>query len=553
MSYADIDPRPSAELATDPDWWRGAVIYQIYPRSYQDSNSDGIGDLSGIIHRLPYLASLGVDAIWISPFFRSPMKDFGYDVSDYRDVDPMFGTLGDFDALVEQAHGLGIRVIIDLVLSHTSDQHPWFKESRSSRDNAKADWYIWAEPKPDGTPPNNWLSIFGGSAWEWDGQRMQYYMHNFLAEQPDLNFHCEEVQHALLDLVRYWLERGVDGFRLDTVNFYFADKQLRDNPPLDAAARNDKTAPSVNPYNFQDHLYDKTQPENIEFLRKFRAVCDEFEAITSVGEVGESQRGPEVQAAYTSGGDKLHMCYDFDLLSNIFPTGKIVAEVMRKTQETGPDGWACWAYSNHDVPRHASRWNLSPEAQRCYAGLLMSLRGTVCLYQGEELGLTEAYVAFEDLQDPYGKRFWPRFKGRDGCRTPMPWNHEKTNGGFTDVKPWLPVALEHIEHSVDLQERDPDSTLAFYRAMIGFRSGLRPLLKGDWTLHEAQDDYIAFVRSYDGQRVFCAFNLSPGDRNIGLPEGNWRPDRAAPFQLRETSDGFVLPPWQAVFAVDDAR
>ncbi|MDJ1007094.1 MAG: alpha-amylase family glycosyl hydrolase [Paracoccaceae bacterium] len=553
MSYADIDVLPSAELNVDPDWWRGAVIYQIYPRSYQDSNGDGIGDLTGIIHRLPHLAALGVDAVWISPFFRSPMKDFGYDVSDYRDVDPMFGSLGDFDALVDQAHRLGIRVIIDLVMSHTSDQHPWFKESRSSRDNPKADWYVWAEPKADGTPPNNWLSIFGGSAWEWDGQRMQYYMHNFLNEQPDLNFHCEEVQAALLNIVRYWLERGVDGFRLDTVNFYFCDRALRDNPPLDQSARNDKTAPSVNPYNFQDHLYDKTQPENLEFLRKFRAVCDEFGAITSVGEVGESQRGPEVQAAYTSGGDKLHMCYDFDLLSNVYPTGTAVAEVMKKAIEASPDGWACWAYSNHDVTRHSTRWSLSPEAQRCYAALLMSLRGTVCLYQGEELGLTEAYVGYEDLQDPYGKRFWPRFKGRDGCRTPMPWNHEKANGGFSDAKPWLPVALEHIEHSVDLQDRDPASTLAFYRAMISFRAGHRPLLKGDWTLHKAAEDFIAFVRSEGDDCVFCAFNLSPGDRKVGLPDGNWRPDRAAPFDLRETADGFVLPPWQAAFAVGERQ
>ncbi|MEJ2035119.1 MAG: alpha-amylase family glycosyl hydrolase, partial [Maritimibacter sp.] len=276
-------------LAKDPDWWRGAVIYQIYPRSYQDSNGDGVGDLLGIVRRLPYIASLGVDAIWISPFFTSPMKDFGYDVSDYCDVDPMFGSLADFDGVIETAHALGLKVMIDLVLSHTSDQHPWFKESRA-RDGDKSDWYVWADAKPDGTPPNNWLSIFGGSAWEWDGGRMQYYMHNFLASQPDLNFHNPAVQSALLDVAGFWLNRGVDGFRLDTINFYFCDAQLRDNPALPAEARNSSIAPAVNPSNWQDHQHDKNQPENIEFLKKLRAVMVPFNA-AAVGEVGDAQYG----------------------------------------------------------------------------------------------------------------------------------------------------------------------------------------------------------------------------------------------------------------------
>ena len=460
MNFLDPSVAQHSQIQPDPDWWRGAVIYQIYPRSYQDSNADGIGDLSGIIHRLPHVASLGVDAIWLSPFFTSPMLDFGYDVSDYRDVDPMFGSLGDFDALIERAHDLGLRIIVDLVLSHTSDQHPWFKESRSSSDNPKSDWFVWADAKPDGSPPNNWLSIFGGSAWEWDGQRMQYYLHNFLTSQPDLNFHTAEVREELLnvarywlercffgfrldtvnfynsdvraellDVTRFWLERGVDGFRLDTVNFYYCDEKLRDNPPLPQKDRSDKIAPSVNPYNFQNHLYDKSRPENMEFLKDFRAILDEYTDSTSVGEVGDAQRGAEIQAAYTSGGDKLHMAYDFDLLSNEFPTGTRVAEIMERSVGFGPDSWPCWAFSNHDVVRHISRWNLTPEGQRAYLALLLSLRGTICLYQGEELGLTEAYVPFEELQDPYGKRFWPKFKGRDGCRTPMPWSADQANGG----------------------------------------------------------------------------------------------------------------------------
>lgn len=409
--------------AVDNDWWRGAVIYQIYPRSFQDSNGDGIGDLLGIAHRLPYVASLGVDAIWISPFFASPMKDFGYDVSDYCDVDPMFGSLADFDVLVQTAHRLGIRVMIDLVLSHTSDQHPWFQLSRSSRDNEKADWYVWSDPKEDGTPPNNWLSIFGGSAWQWDARREQYYLHNFLTSQPDLNFHNPDVQQALLDVTRFWLDRGVDGFRLDTINFYFHDKELRSNPALPKEKRNANIAPSVNPYNHQEHLYSKNQPENLAFLERFRALLDEYNCTTSVGEVGDAQRGLEIMGEYTRGGDRVHMCYAFEFLSGVEPTADRFVEVLGHVDDVASDGWACWAFSNHDVTRHASRWNLSPAAQRLFATLMMCLRGSVCIYQGEELGLPEAEVGFEDLQDPYGIQFWPEYKGRDGCRTPLSLIH----------------------------------------------------------------------------------------------------------------------------------
>jgi len=535
-------------IAPDRDWWRGAVIYQIYPRSFQDSNDDGIGDLSGIIHRLDHVASLGVDAIWISPFFRSPMLDFGYDVSDYRDVDPMFGTLGDFDALIARAHELGIKVLIDLVLSHSSDQHAWFQESRQSRDNARADWYVWADAKPDGTPPNNWLSIFGGSAWEWDGERMQYYLHNFLKEQPDLNLHNGDVQDALLDVVRFWLERGVDGFRLDTINFYFHDKQLRDNPGLNPEERNATIAPEVNPYNWQDHLYDKNQPENLEFLRRFRAVLDEFPAAAAVGEVGDAQRGLEIQAAYTSGGDKVQMCYSFDFLSGLMPDAPRIGKVLTDFEASAGDGWACWAFSNHDVTRHASRWNLSDAALRAYAALLMSMRGSVCLYQGEELGLTEAYVAYEDLQDPYGIRFWPKFKGRDGCRTPMPWAADNRNGGFSDGKPWLPVAMEHMARAVAEQDDQGDSTLAFYRRMIGFRKTRPELAKGDFTLLRAEGDVVMFTRAHAGARLICAFNLSDAARDISLPQGNWTLCNEAPFAA---PDARLIGPWQALFAIEE--
>jgi alpha-glucosidase len=550
MAYLDQYVEPQTAPETDPDWWRGAVIYQIYPRSFQDSNGDGIGDLAGIIHRLPHVADLGVDAIWISPFFRSPMKDFGYDVSDYRDVDPMFGTLGDFDALVARAHQVGLKVIIDLVMSHTSDQHPWFRESRSSRDNPKADWYVWADPKPDGTPPNNWLSIFGGSAWQWDGERMQYYLHNFLKEQPDLNFHCAEVQDELLDMARFWLDRGVDGFRLDTVNFYVHDKALRDNPPLPPEERNDTTAPSVNPYNFQDHLYDKTQPENLAFLQRFRALMDEYDAITSVGEVGESQRGMQVQAEYTQGRDRLHMCYGFDFLSNIYPSPEWIDTVIRRFATEAPDSWACWAFSNHDVVRHATRWNLTEEQRRLYAAVLLSLRGSVCLYQGEELGLTEAYVAFEDLQDPYGIEFWPKFKGRDGCRTPIPWVTDNRNGGFSDAKPWLPVAMEHLARSVMAQDGDTASTLAFYRAMIAFRRAHPVLQKGTYVPLSAGDGLLSFLREEGGSRMLCLFNFTDAERVVPLPEGSWRQDVGAPFASWVSDKGAVLPAFGAFYALE---
>ncbi|SDK77211.1 alpha-glucosidase family protein [Aliiruegeria lutimaris] len=534
--------------AADTDWWRGAVIYQIYPRSYQDSNGDGIGDIPGIIKRLPYIARLGVDCIWISPFFTSPMLDFGYDVSNYRDIDPMFGTLADFDQLITEAHERGLKVMIDLVLSHTSTEHPWFKESRANRSNPKANWYVWADPKPDGTPPNNWLSIFGGSAWEWDSGRMQYYLHNFLIEQADLNFHEPQVQEALLDVARFWLDRGVDGFRLDTVNFYVHDKYLRDNPPLAPEEINDKTAPKVNPYNFQNHLFDKSRPENLDFLRKLRRVMNEYKGITSVGEVGESQRGAEVQAEYTSGGDKLHMCYDFALLSNELPTGRYVASVLETFDALSSDGWACWAYSNHDVVRHKTRWDLTPTRQRLYAALLMALKGTACIYQGEELGLTESEVAFEDLQDPYGKRFWPKFKGRDGCRTPMVWDREEKNCGFSEGKPWLPVSTGHMRLSAAAEDRDPNSTLNFYRRIIALRKALLPLQKGSFTPLMVEEDFLTFLREYKGSRVFCAFNLADEARRIELPAGNWAQVPGAPFNSTIEAGRATLPPYQAVFA-----
>lgn len=539
---------------SERDWWRGAVIYQIYPRSFQDSSGDGVGDLAGIVRRLPYVASLGVDAIWISPFFRSPMRDYGYDVSDHCDVDPMFGTLADFDAVVAEAHRLGLRVMIDLVLSHTSDQHRWFRESSASRANARADWYVWADAKADGTPPNNWLSIFGGPAWQWDPGRQQYYLHNFLVSQPDLNLHEPEVQDALLDVARFWLDRGVDGFRLDTINFYFADKHLRDNPPLAPEYRNAHIAPAVNPYNHQEHLYSKNQPENLDFLRRFRALLDAYPGSAAVGEVGDAQIGLDLLGQYTAGDERIHMCYAFEFLASDALTAPRVAEVFERLDRVAAQGWACWAFSNHDVARHVSRWGLGPEAARCFATLMMALRGSACIYQGEELGLPEAEVAYEDLRDPYGIQFWPEFKGRDGCRTPMPWTASNRHAGFSEADPWLPVSHAHLRLNVEAQEADPDALLHHYRRAIAARRRFRALAKGAQSRVRAEGDLLTFTRAHEGETIFCAFNLGAAPARAALPEGEWRAidgwTETAPETQRDEGGAFVaLGPWQPCLAL----
>ncbi len=535
----------------NPDWWRGAVIYQIYPRSYQDSNGDGIGDLLGIVSRIPYIASLGVDAIWISPFFTSPMKDFGYDVSDYCDVDPMFGSIADFDAVVETAHRFGIRILIDLVLSHTSNQHPWFKDSVIDRTNPKADWYVWADPKPDGTPPNNWLSIFGGSGWQWEPRREQYYQHNFLTSQPDLNFHNMDVQDALLDVARFWLHRGVDGFRLDTINFYTCDAELRDNPPLPKERRNANIAPAVNPYNHQEHIYDKNRPENIDFLRKLRAVMQPFGA-AAVGEVGDAQRGLDIMGEYTRGYDLMHMCYAFEFLSVEQPTAARIVAVMEDVDRVAADGWACWAFSNHDVIRHASRWTLSPAALRTFVTLIMCLRGSVCIYQGEELGLPEAELRFEDLQDPYGIEFWPEFKGRDGCRTPMVWDAEAQHAGFSNAnRTWLPIAAEHVDLAVATQEREPGALLHHYRKAISFRQNHKALRTGSHGGLKSDGDVVYFTRTLDDETIFCVFNISDSPSTFRMPEGIWRTTGSELGSAHVNDDGnLYLGPWQVCLALN---
>ena len=438
--------------------------------------------------------------------------------------------------------------MIDLVLSHSSDQHPWFQESRASRDNPKADWYVWSDPKDDGTPPNNWLSIFGGSAWQWDGRREQYFLHNFLTSQPDLNFHCPDVQDALLDVVRFWLERGVDGFRLDTINFYVHDKQLRSNPALPKDQRDATIAPSVNPYNHQLHLYSKNQPENLVFLSRFRALLEEYDATTAVGEVGDAQMGLEIMGQYTTGDDRIHMCYSFELLSSTIPTAERIAQVMGDVDRLVSDGWACWAFSNHDVMRHKTRWNLSDAAARALTTLMMCLRGSTCIYQGEELGLTEADVAFEDLQDPYGIEFWPEYKGRDGCRTPMAWEASNQNAGFSTGVPWLPVSADHTRNAVAVQESNPDSMLHHYRRTIALRKAHLALQKGDHDGVKSAGDVVYFTRHFKNEAVFCAVNLSDIVATHTMPEGTWDTIGVELGSITATDGKLHLGPWQVALA-----
>ncbi len=515
-------PTPNAAVTTP--WWREAVIYQVYPRSFLDTNGDGVGDLPGITAKLDYIASLGADIVWISPFFTSPMKDFGYDVSDYCDVDPLFGTLADFDALIARAHSLGLKIMIDQVLSHTAEAHPWFVESRASRDNPKADWYVWSDPLPDGNPPNNWLSVFGGSSWQWDSRRRQYYLHNFLVSQPDMNFHNPDVQQAHLDNLRFWLARGVDGVRMDACNFHFHDQQLRSNPA--ATLRDTATVSDVNPYGMQSHLYDKTRPENLAFLQKIRLLLNEFGAI-SIGEVGADD-SLAVMADYTADGDKLHIAYSFDLLTPVFSAAHVRGKV-EAFEARVKGGWASWSVGNHDCARVMTRWGgatpspalatPSPALATLVLAMQLALKGTPCLYQGDELALTEADVPFELLQDPYGITFWPEFKGRDGCRTPMPWTGEAPNAGFTSGTPWLPVAAPHVALAAALQQDDPQSPLNRARRLIAWRRTVPQLTRGDIVFFDAPEPVLALRRDLEGHAsVLAIFNLGEQPVTFAWPQ-----------------------------------
>jgi alpha-glucosidase len=535
---------------TEKNWWQGAVIYQIYPRSFQDSNGDGVGDLPGITARLDYLERLGADCVWISPFYRSPMTDFGYDVADFTAVDPMFGTLEEFDHLVHAAHARGLRVMIDQVLSHTSAEHPWFVESRASRDNPRSDWYVWAEPRADGSPPNNWQSIFGGPAWHWEPRRRQYYLHNFLQSQPDLNFHNPAVPAAMLDVLKFWLDRGIDGVRLDAVNFYYHDRLLRDNPAKPEHERSGRGFSPDNPYAYQYHWYNNTQPENLAFLERLRRLFDEYPEVVSLGEIS-SEDSLGTMAEYV-GAKRLHMAYSFELLTEEHSAGHI-RDVVETLERRMPGGWPCWTLSNHDVARVLTRWggaDAAPSLATVLSAMVCSLRGSVCVYQGEELALPEVDVPYEALRDPYGIAFWPNFKGRDGCRTPMPWE-DGPNGGFSSGHPWLPVPETHLALAVSRQEADPASPLNGLRCFLRWRREHPALRWGAIQFITAPEPILAFTRRLNGTTVLAVFNLSAAAQHapLAVDPRSVQPLNGHGLASGKIEEGMVLlPPHGVIFA-----
>ncbi len=530
----------SSPTSTGRDWWRGATIYQIYPRSFADSNGDGIGDLAGITQHLDYVASLGVDAIWLSPFFTSPMRDFGYDVADYCGVDPIFGTLEDFDLLIAQAHALGLKVLIDQVYAHTSDLHDWFAESRASRTNSKADWYVWADAKPDGSPPNNWQSVFGGPAWTWDARRGQYYMHNFLSTQPQLNCHNPAVQDALLGIARFWLDRGVDGFRVDAINFAMHDPALKDNPPAPAG-----NGVRTRPFDFQLHVHNQSHPDIPDFLKRLRALTDSYQGIFTVAEVGGAEAHREMKA-FTADDQHLNSAYGFNFLYADHLTPAVVREALEEWPEAAGVGWPSWAFSNHDAPRWISRW--APKGHeaayaRMVMALLVALRGNIIVWQGEELGMTQVDIAFEDLQDPEAIANWPLTLSRDGARTPLPWVADPPYCGFSDAKPWLPLGPDHAALAVDVQEADPQSLLHLTRRLITLRQAHPALKTGGLQVLVASDDVLVFTRGEGADRVLCAFNM-------GAVERAWQPETGNWTMLAEVNGASLgsLPPFGALIA-----
>jgi alpha-glucosidase len=503
----------------DQEWWRDGVIYQIYPRSFADSNGDGVGDLPGIIEHLDYLndgtpRSLGVDAIWISPCFPSPGFDFGYDVSNYNDIDPLFGTLADFDRLVAEAHRRGIRVILDLVLNHTSHLHPWFVESRSARENPKRDWYIWHDGKPGGGRPNNWQSVFGGPAWDWDEQTRQYYYHMFLPQQPDLNWRNPEVRQAALDVFRFWLDRGADGFRLDVVDAYYKDDQLRDNPP----------AWGIRGYERQQHVYDRGRPELIETYAEIRRLLDSYGARLAVGEV---MGDVEAAARYCQPG-LLPLAFNFDFSYRPWSPASFQEAILRYEEKLGAGGWPCYVLGNHDSSRLASRYGERwPEARsKVAAAMLLTQRGTPFLYQGDEIGMRDGTLRRDEIQDPPGRRYWPIYPGRDPERTPIPWNGGP-GAGFTVGKPWLPINRDYRQVNVEAEIDDPHSVLSYYRSLLALRKKSPALRTGAFrTLLRRPGQALAYLRTAPEQTMLVGLNFF--DRPVRvrvdepLPAGKWQ-------------------------------
>jgi glycosidase len=496
-------------------WWKEAVFYQIYPLSYADSDGDGYGDLRGITSKLDYLRNtLGIDALWLSPFYRSPMRDWGYDVSDHTDVDPVFGTLADAKDLIERAHAIGIKVTIDYVLNHTSDQHPWFEESRSSRDNPKRDWYVWRDGRDDG-PPNNWVSVFSGPAWTYDDTTGQWYRHTYLKEQPDLNWRNPEVVEAMLDVARFWLDLGIDGFRVDAAHQMMKDVRERDNPPVPPDYR--RPYKDMGEYDNFIHLYDFGQPDVHDAHRRFREVVDSYhrDAVT-VGEIHIFDL-PEWAGYYGENLDQLHMPFNFHLMAAEWNVPSIRATIESVLWNVPVGGWTNWTLGNHDEIRLATR--LPAGHERLAAVLLLTLRGTPYLYYGDELGMKQRSVSGLDARDPWGSAV--EWLSRDGCRTPMQWTAER-GAGFTtpEARAWLPITDDFGTVNVESQLSDPDSILNMYRRLLALRRESEALRIGSYLTNPAStDDVLAYRRESDNETMTVVLNFSHEPRTLRLPSG----------------------------------
>ncbi|MBW0002455.1 MAG: DUF3459 domain-containing protein [Hyphomicrobiales bacterium] len=483
------------------NWWQAGIIYQIYPRSFQDTNEDGVGDIQGVIRRLPYLVELGVDAIWLSPIFTSPMADFGYDIADYTDVDPLFGSLADLDNLIDAAHRCQLKLILDLVPNHTSDQHPWFRESKSSRDHPKRDWYIWRDPRPDGGPPNNWLSEFGGSGWKLDSNTDQYYYHTFLSAQPDLNWRNPSVRSAMHDVMRFWLRRGIDGFRVDAVWYLLKDDRFRDNPP------NPAYRPGGLPRDALVPVYTADLPEVQSAIAGMRRVVDEFPDRVLLGEIYLPIE--RLVAYYGRNLDGVHFPFNFALLTAHWDAITIAKLVEEYEAALPTGGWPNWVLGNHDRPRLASR--IGPDQARVAAMLLMTLRGTPTLYYGDEIGMLQAAIAPEDVRDPFERNVPGIGVGRDGCRTPMQWDGSSF-AGFSAVQPWLPIAADFREKNVEIFRQDKASLYWLYRRLIQLRRNHPALAQGTYSSVTACGEVLLFVRGLPEDRVLIALNM--GDKPV---------------------------------------
>jgi len=496
-------------------WWRGAILYHIYVRSFFDSDGDGQGDLAGVEAKLDYIKGLGVDGIWLSPIHPSPNRDWGYDVADFEGVQPDYGSEDDFHHLLEAAHAKGLRVVLDEVLSHTSDEHPWFVESLTGgRDGPKADWYVWADPSQDGTAPNNWLSVFGGPAWAYQPARRQHYHHKFLRQQPKLNWRSPGARQAALSVLDHWLRKGVDGFRLDVAGTFLHDAALRDNPPVSTDERSDHHWSHA--ANLQSHLFDSNLPENIEMLEIIRQRVEAYGERFVFGEFSEEE---ERSGAYLSPQEGLHSAYTFVLLLARKLTPAFIQDHYA-TLAAHPAHWPTISFSNHDVARTVSRFGgdgPAPELAKMMFAVLLSLKGTTLVYQGEELGLPQASLRRQELRDPVGDLYWPYSAGRDGARTPMPWSAGPSLG-FTTGSPWLPAAPEHGGLTVESQEADPESNLAFARQMIAFRKASAALTLGSLEFLEVAEPILAFVRREEGEAIACLFNFSAEPRFVEAPE-----------------------------------